>query len=49
MIPQNEYELENDAALDTEEIPTPTPRSIMGKKGSWVHVMGLKQLNRQYI
>ena len=31
MIPQNEYELENDAALDTEEIPTPTPRIIMGK------------------
>ena len=31
MIPQNEYELENDAALDIEEIPTPTPRIIMGK------------------
>ena len=31
MIPQNEYELENDAALDTEEIPTPTPRIIIEK------------------
>ena len=31
MIPQNEYELENDAALDIEEIPTPTPRIIIEK------------------
>lgn len=31
MIPQNKYELENDEALEIEEIPTPTPRIIIDK------------------
>lgn len=31
MIPQNEYELENDDVLEIEEIPTPTPKIIIDK------------------